>query len=74
MPSWVPESWKDSSFSDSTTVRARVSPSAAAFSASGRSTVTRPNSAATKKPLARISRNAAPRSSRGMVTLPPPSR
>lgn len=38
---------------------------AAACSASGRSTVTRPNSAATKKPLARISRNAAARSSRG---------
>ncbi len=74
MPSWVPESWKESSFSDSTTLGARLSPSAAAFSASGRSTVTRPNSAATKKPLARISRNAAPRSSRERFMVPPPPR
>lgn len=72
MPSWVPESWKDSCRSDSTTVRARASPSAAAFSASGRSTVTRPNSAATKKPLARMSRKAAASRSRGMVMGPPP--
>lgn len=71
MPSWVPESWNDSSLSAPTTLWARRSPSAAAFSASARSTVTRPNSAATKKPLARISRNAAPRSNRGMI-MPPP--
>ncbi|CAM5437583.1 hypothetical protein STENM36S_08983 [Streptomyces tendae] len=72
IPSWVPESWKDSSLRDSTTRWARRSPAAAACSASGRSTVTRPNSAATKKPLARISRNAAARSSRGVVMMPPP--
>ncbi|CAO0826754.1 hypothetical protein SMICM17S_11538 [Streptomyces microflavus] len=42
MPSWVPESWKESSRRASTTVRARRSPSAAARSASGRSTVTSP--------------------------------
>ncbi len=72
MPSWVPESWKDSSRRDATTRRARRSPAAAASSASARSTVTRPNSAATKKPLARISRKAAARSSRGVLMMPPP--
>ncbi len=72
MPSCVPESWKDSSRRDSTTRRARRSPAVAACSASGRSTVTRPNSAATKNPLARISTNAAASSSRWVVMLPPP--
>ncbi len=72
MPSWVPESWKESSRRAWTTVRARRSPSAAARSASGRSTVTSPNSAATKNPLARMRRKAAARSSRGVVMRPPP--
>ncbi len=74
MPSWVPESWKDSSRSAVTTARARRSPSAAARSASARSTVTRPNSAATKKPLARIRRKAAASSRREMIMPPPPGR
>ena len=65
MPSWVPESWKESSRRASTTVRARRSPAAAARSASGRSTVTRPNSAATKNPLARISRKCRCRAAAG---------
>ncbi len=74
MPSWVPESWKESSRRAATTVRARRSPSAAARSASGRSTVTSPNSAATKNPLARMRRNAARSSNRGVVMPPPPGR
>ncbi len=74
MPSWVPESWKDSSRSVVTTARARRSPVAAARSASARSTVTRPNSAATKKPLARIGRKAAASSRREMIMPPPPGR
>ncbi len=72
MPSWVPDSWKESSRSAETTVGARRSPSAAARSASAFSTVTSPNSAATKKPLARIRTRAAASSSRGPVMPPPP--
>lgn len=72
MPSWVPDSWKDSLRSASTTLRALRSPSAAARSAAGRSTVTRPNSAATKKPFARIRRKAAASSSNGALMPPLP--
>ncbi len=71
MPSWVPESWKESLRRAATTLRARRSPSAAARSAAGRSTVTRPNSAATKKPLARIRTRAAASSSREVLMRPP---
>lgn len=72
MPSWVPESWKDSSRRARTTARACRSPWAAARSASGFSTVTRPNSAATKKPLARMSKKATASNASGRV-MPRPS-
>lgn len=71
MPSWVPESWKESLRRAATTLRARRSPAAAARSAAGRSTVTRPNSAATKNPLARMRTRAAASSSSEVVMMPP---
>ncbi len=60
MPSWAPESWKESCRSDLRTVRAARSPEFALFSIAARSTVTRENSAATKNALAAVrSRNAS---------------
>ena len=55
MPSWAPESWKDSSRSARRTVRARGRPRRPAASISARSTVTSENSAATKTALPAVS-------------------
>ena len=52
MPTWAPESWVDSERSACCTPRAPSSPSAAARSTLGRSTVTKENSAATNRPQA----------------------
>ena len=63
MPSWAPESWKDSSRSERRTVRAVRSPAWARASMAARSTVTSENSAATKNALATVSSANATRGS-----------
>ena len=65
MPTWAPESWVDSERSASWTPRAPSSPSAAARSTLGRSTVTKENSAATKSPQAATRANETSSSSDG---------
>ncbi len=71
MPSCAPESWKESCRSARPTFAAFRSPAAAARWTAPRSTVTKANSAATKRPLARMSSTAADSSSQAVITVPP---
>ncbi len=71
MPSWAPESSKERWRRARETRRALASPVAVARSTAPRSTVTKANSAATKRPLARMSRRAARSSNQAVITVPP---